>query len=347
MKSMKSIISLLIVPTFALLPGIGLAQTNPPPVAATNAVSYAPAVLPGKGLAQHPFLLTGEADSRNKEQTLFVVRDGKVAWTYSVPLKTTNGESELGDATMLSNGNIVFCRKLGASEVTPDKTIIWNMEAPKGTEIHSIQPIGLDRVLVTVNGHPPKLMLINTKNGATEKELTLPAARINGSPHLQFRRVQQTAAGTYVAAHLLDNKVSEYDADGKEIWTYAVNGPWSATRLKNGNTLIAANRKILEVNHDGKVVWEFSPTNAPDYRMFIFQEVSRLANGNTVVCSWCPGGIRSSTNWPGSVQVLEISPEKKIVWALSQWKNPDLGPGSSIQLLDEPGLPENPGDQQR
>jgi hypothetical protein len=347
MKFMKSIIGLIIVSTVALLPGSGRAQTNPPLVAATNAVSYAPAVLPGKGLAQHPFLLTGEADSRNKEQTLFVVRDGKVAWTYSVPLKTPNGESELGDATMLSNGNIVFCRRIGASEVTPDKKIIWNMDAPKGTEIHSIQPIGLDRVLVTVNGHPPKLMLINIKTGATEKELTLPAARTNGSPHLQFRRVHQTAAGTYLAAHLMDNKVSEYDADGKQIWTYAVSGPWSATRLKNGNTLIAANRKILEVNHDGDVVWDFSPTNAPDYKMFIFQEVSRLANGNTVVCSWCPGGIRSPTNWPGSVQVLEISPEKKIVWALSQWKDPDLGPASSIQLLDEPSTPENPGDQQR
>ena len=344
---MKSSISAFFILTFALLPGNGRAQTNPPLVAATNAVSYAPAVLPGKGLAQHPFLLTGEADSRNQEQTLFVVRDGKVAWTYAVPLKTADGESELGDATMLSNGNIVFCRKLGASEVTPGKKVIWNMEAPKGTEIHSIQPIGLDRVLVTVNGHPPKLLLINTKTGATEKELTLPAARTNGSPHLQFRRVHQTATGTYLAAHLLDNKVSEYDADGKEIWTYAVGGPWSATRLKNGNTLIAANRKILEVNHDGNVVWDFSPTNAPDYRLFIFQEVSRLANGNTVVCSWCPGGIRSSTNWPGSVQVLEISPEKKIVWALSQWKDPDLGPASSIQLLDEPGTPENPGDLQR
>ena len=347
MKSMKSIIGLLFVSTVALLPGAGRAQTNPPLVAATNAVSYAPAVLPGKGLAQHPFLLTGEADSRNKEQTLFVVRDGKVEWTYSVPLKTTNGESELGDATMLSNGNIVFFRRIGASEVTPDKKIIWNMEAPKGTEIHSIQPIGLDRVLVTVNGHPPKLMLINMKTGVTERELTLPAARTNGSPHLQFRRVHQTATGTYLAAHLLDNKVSEYDADGKQIWTYAVSGPWSATRLKNGNTLIAANRKILEVNHDGNVVWDFSPTNAADYRMFIFQEVSRLANGNTVVCSWCPGGIRNTNNWPGSVQVLEISPEKKIVWALSQWKEPDLGPASSIQLLDEPGNPENPGDQQR
>src|ERR1039457_2208573 len=49
-------------------------------VAATNnAPSYAPAVLPGKGLAQHPFLYTGEWDYRgNRDQTIFVVRDGKV-----------------------------------------------------------------------------------------------------------------------------------------------------------------------------------------------------------------------------------------------------------------------------
>jgi hypothetical protein len=340
--------SILVLFTLTLLAVIGRAQTNSSLAAATSTVAYAPAVLPGQGLAQHPFLCTGEADSRNKEQTLFVVRDGKVAWSYAVPSYDPDGTmEELGDATMLSNRNIVFCRKVGASEVTPDKKIIWNFPAPKGTEIHSVQPIGLDRVLVTVNGHPPKLRLINIKTGATEKELTLPAARTNGSPHLQFRRVHQTAAGTYLAAHLLDNKVSEYDADGKEIWTYAINGPWSATRLKNGNTLIAGyHNRIVEVNPGGQVVWEFTQQDAPDYKFFIFQEVSRLANGNTMICNWCPGDIRDAKNWPGSVQVLEVSPDKKIVWALSQWKDPDLGPASSIQLLDEPGVAEN-GDLQR
>src|ERR1039458_7762754 len=85
-------------------------------VAATNAVSYAPAVLPGKGLAQHPFLYTGEADSRKPEQTLYVVRDGKVAWTYSVPSYDTNRVmEELGDATLLSSGNSVFCSKVRRS----------------------------------------------------------------------------------------------------------------------------------------------------------------------------------------------------------------------------------------
>jgi hypothetical protein len=74
------------------------------------------APLPGKGLAQHPFLYAGEWDTRKPVQTMFVVRDGKVVWSYSIP-----SSEELGDASMLSNGNIVFSRKVSASEVTPGK----------------------------------------------------------------------------------------------------------------------------------------------------------------------------------------------------------------------------------
>ena len=321
------------------------------PVIATNVVSYAPAVLPGKGLAQHPFVYTGEWDHRgNRDQTIFVVRGGKVAWTYSIPIKDTNGVlQELGDATMLSNGNIVFCRKVGASEITPDKKIIWNMDAPPKTEIHSIQPIGLDHVLVTINGNPAgKLLLINTTNGATEKEFTFPVLHPGANPHIQFRRVHETKDGTFLAAHLRDNKVVEYDADFKEIWSYATHQPWWATRLKNGNTLITEGpHTVLEVNKQGEIVWQFSQSDAPDYKFFIFQEASRLANGDTVICNWCPYNLKDTKTWPGSVQVLEVSPAKKVVWALSQWKNPDLGPASSIQLLDEPGTPEIPGEQQR
>ncbi len=318
-----------------------------PAAGATNAWAYAPALLPGKGLAQHPFLYTGEWDHRKTNQTIFVVREGKVVWTYDIPIKDVDGTlQELGDATMLSNGNIIFCRKVGASEITPDKKIVWNMEAPKGTEIHSVQPLGLDRVLVTQNGNPARLMIIEKATGKIEKELTLPVPQPEKA-HLQFRRVHQTKAGTFLAAHLDNNKVAEYDAEGKEIWSFAAKGPWSSTRLKNGNTLIASfHSTVVEVNKEGKVVWQFSEKDIPEYKCFIFQEVNRLDNGNTVICNWCPVDIKDPKNWPGSVQVLEVTPEKKVVWALSEWKSPDLGPASSIQLLDEPGVAEN-GDLQR
>ena len=47
------------------------------------------AALPGKGPAQHPFLYAGEWDTRKPlEQSIFVVRGGKVTWQYSMPLRT-------------------------------------------------------------------------------------------------------------------------------------------------------------------------------------------------------------------------------------------------------------------
>jgi WD40 repeat protein len=302
----------------------------------------APADLPGNGMAQHDFLLTGEWDHRKKDQTIYVIRHDQVDWTYSISINDTNGVlQELGDATMLSNGNIVFCRKVGASEITPDKKIIWNIEAPKGTEIHSIQPVGLDHVLVTENGNPARVLLINTTSGQTEKQLTLPVGQPE-KPHMQFRRVHLTKDGTYLAAQIADNKVVEYDADGKAIWTYKTFQPWSAARLKNDNTLITAGpHTVVEVNKAGQIVWQFSQADAPLYKFFIFQEASRLANGNTVICNWCPYNLKDPARWPGSVQVLEVTPDKKVVWVLNQWQNPDLGPASSIQLLDEPGVAEN------
>jgi hypothetical protein len=35
-----------------------------------------------------------------------------------------------------------------------------------------------------------------------------------------------------------------------------------------------------------------------------------------------------------------------VIWALHQWKDPDLGPSSNIQLLDEKGKAEK-GELQR
>jgi hypothetical protein len=69
----------------------------------------------GKGLAQHPFLYAGEWDTRpNHQQTLHVVRDGKVVWSYGIPIrdKAKDEIQELGDAFMLANRNLVLCHQI-------------------------------------------------------------------------------------------------------------------------------------------------------------------------------------------------------------------------------------------
>jgi len=69
------------------------------------------------------------------------------------------------------------------------------------------------------------------------------------------------------------------------------------------------------------------------------QTADRLANGNTVIFS-LTGGTKAEIR-PNIIQVVEVTPDKKVVRVVQDWKN--LGPATSAQFLDQPGVPEKPG----
>lgn len=318
------------------VPGLGPAEievsptklmTNPPPM---------PPDLPGNGLAQHPMLYAGEGYNK-----MFVINNGKIVWTYS-----TGKGNEYDDIWMLSNGNILFSRMQYVAEVTPEKRVVWRYDAGTNREIHCCQPIGLDKVLFIANGLPPKLMVVNIKTGKTEVEHDLPFIQPPDPKtiHPQFRRVRYTAHGTYLCPFLNMHQVIEYDKNFNPIWNFGTNdlpagtkfSPWAAIRLKNGNTLITneSGKSQLEVTPDKKIVWSLTPEDLPEeYRYINTQTCTRLANGNTIVCS--RGGA-------GKPQLVEVTRDKKVVWVLEDYAN--LGPATAVQILDDPGIPENPGD---
>src|SRR5665213_909362 len=288
-----------------------------------------PEGLPGKGIAQHPMLYIGEGYNK-----MFLVNHGKIVWTYS-----TGPGNEYDDVWMLSNGNILFTRMQYIAEITPEKKVVWRYDAPVGTEIHACQPIGKDKVLFIVNGLPPRLMVVNIKTKAVEVEHVLPAISETDrrSVHAQFRRVRYTSKGTYLLPFLELNRVVGYDKNFKEIWSYDIAKPWAAIRLKNGNTLITDESDVLtrEVNSKKETVWEVSKADIPDqYWYGNAQSVTRLANGNTIICS--RGGDKHGP------QLVEITRDKKVVWVLQDWQH--FGPATAVQVLDEPGIPERPGD---
>ena len=327
-KSHSSAPLMKLLPRFSAssVPAMGAAETE---VAPGKWELLATTGLPGKGMAQHPMLYIGEGYNK-----MFIVNKGKIVWTYS-----TGPGNEYDDSWMLSNGNILFTRMQYLAIVTPDKKVIWRYDAAVGTEVHAAQPIGLDKVMFVLNGLPPKLIVMNIKTGKVDVEHNLPSLSLTDQKtvHGQFRRARYTAQGTYLVPFLNMNQVVEYDKDFKEIWRYDVNTPWAAIRLPNGNTLITNERDIstLEVNPKGETVWELKPEDLPEaYRFINTQSATRLANGNTIICS-------RGENGKGP-QLVEVTPDKKVVWVLKDWVN--FGPATAVQILDEPGIPENPGE---
>jgi Mala s 1-like protein len=313
------------------LPLIGLTLASVALAAQTSNAPLPP--LPGNGMAQHAFLYCGEWQRRSiSDQTMYIVREGKVVWSYTNPLR-----GELGDCSRLENGNILFSRQFGASEITPDKKIVWNYDGPPGTEIHTTWPVDRDRVLIMQNGDPARVMIINKRSGRTETSLDLPTRNPKGV-HGQFRHVRMTPQGRFLVAHLDLGKVVEYDRRGKELWSVEAPSAWAAVRLKNGNTLISGNQHgyVREVNRRGEIVWEIKKDELPGIPLYTVQEVTRLANGNTLINNWV--GSVPQQDWPTVVQLIEVTPDKKVVWALRDWST--LGPASSTQLLDQPGAAE-------
>jgi outer membrane protein assembly factor BamB len=295
--------------------------------------AFAPAQLPGRGLAQHDFLYAGESHDRR----IFIVRQGKVVWSYDDPA----GKGEISDAVMLSNGDVLFAHQYGVTEITPEKKVVWNYDAPAGHEVHTAVPIGQEHVLFIQNGDPAVLRVVNIVTGATEKEIKL-TTKQPVSVHAQFRHARLTDKGTVLVAHMDLNKVVEYDVDGKELWSFPAPGVWGVSQLKNGNVLITDRMGVREVTRRGDAVWSWSPADAPRYKFSSLQQAWRLPNGNTVVSNWVNEWSKNAPPFAGTVQAIEVTPAKEVVWALREWTPPvNLGPSTTIQFLDEPSAPED------
>ena len=136
---------------------------------------------------------------------------------------------------------------------------------------------------------------------------------------MQTRMARKLANGNYLVPHLLAFKVKEYQPDGAVVKVFktdleelggreAKNWPFTAIRLENGNTLVnlTNGNKTVEFDRDGKVVWKVSNKDV-DGRFADPCGGQRLANGNTIICSY---GQKD----PKKVKLFEVTPDKTVVW---------------------------------
>src|SRR4051812_36211081 len=110
---------------------IGGAKLNKAALQFADGKSMFPKDLPGRGLAEHDFLYAGEA----KDRRIYIVKKGQIVWTYDDPA----GKGEISDAVRLSDGKIVIAHQYAVKVIAADGKVLWNLDAPKGSEIHTAQ----------------------------------------------------------------------------------------------------------------------------------------------------------------------------------------------------------------
>jgi hypothetical protein len=234
---------------------------------------------------------------------------------------------------MLPNGNVLFQTSYTTVvEMNHDKQIVWKHESkPKAgytgaVEIHSYQRLKDGLTLIAETGN---LRLIEVdKDDKIVHEVPLTVE--NPNSHRDTRMVRKLDNGHYLVCHEGDGKLREYDGNGKVVWTYVMdlNGQprtpghdghgtelFGVMRLPNGNTMIAGgnSNRVIEVNPAGKIVWSVEQTELPGIKLAWVTTLRLLANGNLIFGNTHAG--------PENPQLIEVTRDKKVVWAFKDFKN--------------------------
>lgn len=276
-------------------------------------------------LSKHNFFYAGQS----KRLRMFTIQNGEVVRSF----ENKEWKGEISDAILMNDGHILLAHQYGIAEIDGNDKTLWHYDAPKGTEIHTIQPIGDTHVVFVQNGKPAKVIVMEIPSLKIVNEFEVPTSE-RGSVHGQFRNARLTSRGTLLVANMGMGFVSEYASNGNEIYRWKVGGPWSVSETPKGNIMIVARKGVLkEITRIGNTVWEL---NSNDFGINQPQKMVRLKNGNIIVNNWYNEWNKTpmdSINAP--LQAVEITPQGNVVWKLCSWKNPDLGPSTTIQPLDQ------------
>ncbi len=184
------------------------------------------------------------------------------------------------DVHVLDNGNyLVLEGAAGVAEINPaNKEVVWRYDAGQPGK-----RIEVHACQSLDNGNVMIAVSGDAKiievNREGEVVHEMPLTVENPNAHSDTRLVRKLANGHYLVAHEADGKVREYNSQtGEVVWDYAV--PMFGKQEKGGHGPEAFGNRLFSA--------------------------LRLPNGNTLIGA---GNGHS---------VLEVTPEKKIVWELHQ-----------------------------
>lgn len=240
--------------------------------------------------------------------------DGSVDWECPAEMSR--------DVWQLPNGNVLFSFNRnydakrhdnpgGAMEVTPDRRVAFSVVTTG--QVWSCQrlPDGTTLVGAASQG----CLLIADAQGDVVRKI-----RVKNAPgHSCMRHARQLKDGHFLVAEESARAVREYAADGALLCEYALDfRPFSAVRKEDGGTVIGGQKRLVEVDASGRVVWSMSGDDIPQAGVRWFAGLTVLPNGHVFVC-----------NAGGRATFLEIRRDKTVAWM----SNTTIPSGHGIFLL--------------
>ena len=242
---------------------------------------------------------------------------GKITWQHPA--------EKPQDVWVLPGGNILFSHVKGATEVTREKELVWEYETADKNEVHACQPLPDGKVMIAESG-PMRIVEVD-RRGKITKTVNLKTEMTQA--HRQMRCARKLATGNYIVGQYGDGVVREYGPDGEIVRDITQPMAFSGIRLPDGNTLIATGdaHRIIEVDPNGKVVWEINENDLPGNPLRFVAGMHRLPNGNTLVANW--GGHGHLGEQP---QIFEVTRDKKVVGEVFDYTQ--FGTIAGVLLLD-------------
>jgi HEAT repeat protein len=169
-------------------------------------------------------------------------RRGQVVWEKRVQSPIV--------AQRLPNGNTFIATQDQLLEVDKNGQEVFSYARPDGNSFMKAQKLPNGEIACVVF-QPRKFLRLDAK-GRELQSFPVNVATFGG-------RIDVLPGGRVLVPEKNNDRVVEYDAQGKVLWQVSFQQPVAAVRLPNGNTLVTSfnQNRAVELDRSGKEVWEY------------------------------------------------------------------------------------------
>ena len=238
--------------------------------------------------------------------------DGQPTWVYDKKLRPIDIWA-MPDGTVLTAylPSPFTANKGGVRLIDADQKTLFDY--PFDDEIMSVQPLANGNFLIA-ECHFGRVTELD-RTGKRIKSFTI---KTKPSGHTTMRQIRLTAKGTLIVAECYSHKLREYDLDGNLLKEYDLRYCYCPQPQPNGHTLVACwnapEAQVVELDADGKVVWNLKPAELPkEMGITHIAESIRLPSGNTLVSATCKAGGGTGPK----AMLFEVTADKKVLWQLT------------------------------